>query len=123
MAAAGGVEYTFFDVAQSGRDLGVIVEYLYDDRDPTMSPVTPFENDLFLGARLTWNDLADTALLAGAIIDGDTQATQVQVEYQRRLGDSNLLDIELRALDGASDPLLAPQKDDASVLVRWTRFF
>ncbi|MEM6728123.1 MAG: hypothetical protein AAF618_06460 [Pseudomonadota bacterium] len=123
VAAVGGFEYTFFDLAQSGRDLGVIVEYLHDGRDQAESPPTPFDDDLFLGARLTWNDVADTELLAGAIVDADTNATQLQVEFQRRIGTSNLLEIELRALDAQSDPLLTPAEDDGSLLVRWTRFF
>ena len=123
VAAVGGLEYTFFDGAQSGRDLGVSLEYLHDGRDQTLCPATPFDDDVFMGARLTWNDVSDSELLAGAIVDVDSQATHLQVEYQRRIGDRNLLEIELRALDESSDPLLTPTKDDTSVLVRWTRFF
>lgn len=67
--------------------------------------------------------MADSELLAGAIVDLDTQATQLQVEYQQRIGDSNLVELEFRALDESSDPLFIPAKDDLSVLMRWTRFF
>ncbi|MEM6275290.1 MAG: hypothetical protein AAF735_08635 [Myxococcota bacterium] len=123
IAAVGGLEYTFFDVSGSGRDLGLIVEYLHDGRDQSLSPVTPFDDDLFLGTRLTWNDVEDSELLAGAVVDIDTQALQLQVEYQRRIGESNLLELELRGLDDRSDPVLAPAENDASFLVRWTRFF
>lgn len=122
-AGVGGVEYTFFDVSGSGRDVGLIAEYLYDDRNQSLSPVTPFDDDVFLGTRITWNDTQDTEFLAGAIIDADGDGAQYSIEFQRRIGDSNLLEVELRAVDAGGDPLLDPFKDDTSVLVRWSRFF
>ncbi|MEL6451676.1 MAG: hypothetical protein AAFQ19_10470 [Pseudomonadota bacterium] len=123
LAAVGGFEYTFFDVAGSGRDVGIIAEYLYDGRDQTQSPATPFDDDIFLGTRITWNDVEDTELLAGAIIDVDTGGTQFSAEFQRRIGDNNLLEIELRGVDVSGDPILDAFKSDTSVLVRWTRYF
>lgn len=123
VSAVGGVEYTFFDVGGSGRDVGVIGEYIYDDRDQAISPVTPFDSDLFLGTRITWNDVEDTELLAGAIIDTESGAAQFSVEFQRRIGESNLLELEFRAVSAQSDPLLAPIEDDTSFSFRWTRFF
>ncbi|WP_424972324.1 hypothetical protein [Dinoroseobacter sp. S76] len=122
-AAVGGVEYTFFDVGGSGRDIGLIAEYIYDDRDQSRSPVTPFDDDIFLGTRITWNDLDDSELLAGAIIDANGGGAQFSLEYERRLFDSNLLEIELRAYDGQKDPLLQAFEEDSSLLLRWTRFF
>lgn len=123
LAAVGGVEYTFFDVAGSGRDIGLIAEYLHDGRDQVISPTTPFEDDLFLGTRITWNDVEDTELLAGAIVDVDGGGTQFSSEFQRRIGDNNLLEVEIRAVEASGDPLLDAFEADTSVLVRWTRFF
>ncbi len=123
IAGVGGLEYTFFDVGGSGRDIGIIGEYLYDDRTVGLSPSTPFDDDVFLGTRITWNDTQDTELLAGAIIDRDTRATQFSAEFQRRIGDSNLLEIELRGVDAKTDPLLTALEDDTSMTVRWRRFF
>ncbi|MEM9897815.1 MAG: hypothetical protein AAF742_00375 [Pseudomonadota bacterium] len=122
-AAVGGVEYTFFDVVGSGRDVGLIGEYLYDDRNPTLSPVTPFDDDFFVGTRITWNDVADTAVLAGAIVDLDKDAVQIQAEFQRRIGDANLLEVEFRLVSPGTDALLKDTEQDTSVLVRWSRFF
>ena len=65
-AAVGGVEYTLFQ-ALGAADIGVLVEYLYDGRDDE-APFTPFDDDVFVGSRLAWNDTRDTALLVGAII-------------------------------------------------------
>ena len=67
VATVSGFEYTFFDIGQSGLDLGLIGEYLYDGRDESRTPVSLFQNDVFTGARLTFNDLDDTELLIGAI--------------------------------------------------------
>ncbi|MEM1313446.1 MAG: hypothetical protein AAGI51_02760, partial [Pseudomonadota bacterium] len=67
-ASAAGVEYTFFDVAASGLDLGMIGEHLHDTRGRGRSAEPLFGSDVFAGARLTWNDVQDTELLGGAII-------------------------------------------------------
>ncbi|MEM9239340.1 MAG: hypothetical protein AAGB07_05115 [Pseudomonadota bacterium] len=122
-AAVGGFEYTLFDLGGSGRDLGLIFEYIHDGRDQIMSPATPFDDDIFLGTRLTWNDVQDTELLAGAIVDVDGGGSQFSVEFQRRIGEKNLLEVELRAVDADGDPLLEAVKSDTSLLLRWSRFF
>ena len=46
-ATIGGFEYTFFDVAGSGQDIGVLSEYSWNDRDD--GGMTLFQNDLFAG--------------------------------------------------------------------------
>ncbi|MEM6482816.1 MAG: hypothetical protein AAF922_08120 [Pseudomonadota bacterium] len=122
-SVVGGLEYTFFDVAGSGRDVGLIAEYLYDDRTPGLSPATPFDDDVFLGTRITWNDVQDTELLAGVILDLDTDAAQFSIEFERRIGEKNLLEIELRGVDAQGDPLLTAAKDDTALTLRWSRFF
>jgi hypothetical protein len=122
-AVATGFEYTFYDLAGSGRDLGLIAEYLYDGRTPGQGPATPFDDDVFLGARVTWNDIQDTEFLAGTIIDRDSGAAQYSVEFQRRIGDSTLLELELRGVDAKSDALLISTKEDTALTLRWSRFF
>ncbi|MGF1503165.1 MAG: hypothetical protein ACFBSD_15260 [Paracoccaceae bacterium] len=122
-SAVGGVEYTFFDIRRSGVDLGLIGEYLYDGRDETRAPITLFENDVFAGARVTLNDVQDTELLAGAIVDVETGGTVGSVELQRRIGERMLLEVEGRFFIGSGDPLVEPLSEDDHVLVRLTRFF
>lgn len=78
---------------------------------------------MFLGTRITWNDVEETELLAGAIVDVDGGGTQFSSEFQRRIGDNNLLEIEIRAVEASGDPLLDVFESDTSILVRWTRFF
>ncbi|MEM9723904.1 MAG: hypothetical protein AAF909_00380 [Pseudomonadota bacterium] len=123
VSAVAGFEYTFFDVSGSGADVGLIGEYLYDSREALTAPPTPFDNDAFLGTRVTLNDTQDTELLAGAIIDGETRAVIGTVELQTRLGEATLLELEGRYFDGSGDPLLDPFNRDSHLTLRLTRYF
>ncbi|MEM9315685.1 MAG: hypothetical protein AAGA95_13755, partial [Pseudomonadota bacterium] len=118
-----GFEYTLFGMAESNYDLGLIAEYLFDDRDLTRAPITVFDNDVFLGGRLTLNDTQDTELLAGVIIDGENGAAQYSAEFQRRIGARNLLEVEARVFNGSDDPLIEAFESDDYIVARWTRYF
>jgi len=97
-ALTGGFEYTFNNAFNSGADIGIVSEYLFDDRGDNAT--TPFEDDLFLGVRLALNDVQSTSLLAGAIADRGGNATLITAEGSRRVGDSWTLEIEIRAFVG-----------------------
>ena len=100
-AMVGGVEYTFYQVADSDADVGVLAEINLDGRDENRAPPTPLEHDLFLGARLALNDVDDTQALAGAVIDA-----------------------EARLLGNVDDKnVLAPFKRDSFLNLRLSRFF
>jgi len=110
-SAAAGFEYTFVGVGDSALDVGIIGEYLYDDRGDTIKPATvlsgqpftlsPFQKDLVLGARLTLNDAMSSELLASVIIDIDGGGESYNIEASRRYGDSWKLSIEARGVSGA----------------------
>ena len=91
-ALTGGFEYTFVGIFETDADVGVLTEYSYDDRHD--HAMTPFENDIMLGMRLTLNDVQSTELLAGAILDMDSQASFYLIEASRRLGESWKLTLE-----------------------------
>ena len=125
MAAVGGFEYSFYGVFGTTADLGLIAEYLYDGRDEDGSaPFTPLEDDVFLGARLAFNDEQSTALLAGAIVDRDSGATLASIEAERRIGDRWKLELEGRFFIDipAGDILAGIARDDFATL-RLTVFF
>lgn len=86
-ALVGGFEYTFYQINETDADVGVLGEYLYDGRDNDKAPPTAFDNDLFLGARLTLNDINDTAALVGTVVDLETRTTSFRLEAERRIGD------------------------------------
>ena len=113
LAAVGGFEYSFYGVRDSATDLGILVELLYDGRDE-YAPPTPFDNDVFVGARLALNDASDTSVLAGIAIDVETQETFFSLEAERRFGDNVSAELRLRAFANSEpgEALYALQRDD-----------
>lgn len=125
-ALVGGFEYTFYQLRESAADLGILIEYLRDDRNgnPALAPVTLFQNDLFAGMRLALNDIQDTSILAGAIVDLDSRSTLLQIEAERRLGDDWSAEIQARFfLNTGSDALLTSFRNDNFVNVSLARNF
>lgn len=111
-AAVGGLEYTFYGLFGTAMDLGVLAEYLYDDR--VAEPGTPFDDDLFTGFRLTLNDAQSSELLAGCIADLDSPARFCSAEASRRFGANWVLSLEARTFSRIpeNDPLYGLRRDD-----------
>ncbi len=111
-AAVGGFEYTFYGLAHSPKDLGLVAEYHYDSRGSTAP--TPFQDDLMLGLRLTWNDAQSTEALIGVIVDRQSRARFYNIEASRRIGKRFKLTLEGRAFVAipANDPLFSIRDDD-----------
>lgn len=125
VATVAGFEHTLYGVAGTASDLGLLLEHLYDGRARNGdAPVTPFQNDIFVGTRLTLNDEWDTSFLAGAIVDVENRSTALSLEVQRRLDDVTSLDLEARLFAGidAADPLYGIRRDNLLTL-RLTRYF
>ncbi|MEM6834491.1 MAG: hypothetical protein AAF562_12810 [Pseudomonadota bacterium] len=116
-----GFEYTLFN-SIGGADIGFLSEFLYDDRGET-SPM-PFEEDVFVGARIGFNDTSNTELLAGAIIDLDGDGSFINVEASTRLGEKWRLSVDARILTQSNQPsAFQPFQDDDFVQVRIQRYF
>ena len=121
-ALTGGAEYTFYGLTESGIDLGVIVEYLYDSRKDLAT--TPFEDDLMLGLRFAWNNVQSTELLAGVIADRDTPARSLNVEASTRIGSQWKLSGRLRGFVGLdSADLLYYLQNDGYLQLELARYF
>lgn len=118
-----GFEYTFFNIKQSNIDIGLIGEYLFDNRDQMVDPINIFDDDFFLGTRITLNDVQDTEFLAGIIVDDNTGGTQGSVEFQRRIGNRILLELEARFFDDSGDALLSAFETDDVLQARVTFYF
>lgn len=84
----------------------------------------PFNNDIFVGTRLSVNDLPSTTLLAGAIVDAETGAMLGSLEASRRLGSRMRLSATIRVFANlpVTDPAFGFRRDDY-LQVRLTRFF
>lgn len=119
-----GFEYTFYQVFDSNADVGVLAEYLRDERD-RQAPQTPFRGeDLFFGTRFTLNDVQDTSALIGGVFDLDDGSKSFRIEGERRIGESWTLDVEVQAFTDVDDRnILATVRDDDFVTLRMTRYF
>jgi hypothetical protein len=113
-AAVGGFEWTMTGVLGSGADLGLLMEYNYDKRDPLLAPISIYDDDLFLGARLALNDIDNSSLLVGALLDQNTDATALTLEASRRLGEDWVLGLEAGFFANATppDPIAFVNNDD-----------
>lgn len=94
-AAVTGFEYTLGDVAGSGADIGLLAEYLFDERDEALGVLV--DDEIFVGTRLALNDVAGSQLLAGAIASReDFKSRLYGIEASRRLGDDWRVAVEAR---------------------------
>ena len=101
-AMVAGLEYTIYQIADTGSDLGLIAEYNYDNRGAN-APLTIFQKDAFVGGRWVANDSEDTSAILGMLIDLDDGTRSFQGEFKRRLGNGLSLNLQFRAL-GYSNP-------------------
>ena len=122
IAWVAGFEYTWFGIDESAVDLGLLVEHLFDGRGGHAPG--PLENDVFAGVRFAFNDEAGTDVLAGVIADAEGDATTLNLEASRRIGERWKVEIEARAWIGVEgdDPMFPLHRDDY-VQLTLSRFF
>jgi hypothetical protein len=99
-ALTAGFEYTIVGIYDSDADLGIVIEYLFDDRNQLAS--TPFQNDLTTAFRLALNDVQSSELLLGITTDLDNQIVAAFVEGSRRIGESFKVELEIRTFNNTS---------------------
>lgn len=115
-ATQAGFEYSFIGIFNSNADLGVLVEHSWDERgegDETAQG-SSFQNDVFVGARLAFNDIQSSEVLMGLGSDLDHNGFSFIFEASRRLGESfkASLDIRLMQSNEVTDPLYYVKDDD-----------
>ena len=89
LGVAGGFEYTFYGIRDSQSDLGLVIEYSFDDRNSY-----PFNNDSVAALRWTKNDINSTSLLAGMFIDMRGNSNRFIAEYEQRINNNVKLFID-----------------------------
>ena len=120
-AAGSGFEYTFVGINDSDADLGILMEYHYDERE---SIQTNFQNDLFIGSRLALNDVQSSELLAGFGIDLDDKSRSFRLEASRRIGDSIKLNLEAQYFSNIdNENLLFDLRNDSHVQLELVWYF
>lgn len=121
-AVTAGFEYTFVGIFDSTADLGVISEFLYDDRGD--AALTPFADDILIGARLTLNDEQSTEFLVGVIADSDDTTRLLTLESSRRLGEDWKITLEGQAFVNIPDTdLLTGVRKDDYLQLELARYF
>lgn len=121
-AVTGGFEYTRVGILGSSGDLGMLLEFMYDERGDKAT--TPFDHDLFAGLRWTANDEQSSELLFGVIYDWETESKLLNLEASRRIGQNYKLSIQARGwVDVAPEDLLWPLNRDDYLEVQLARYF
>ena len=126
-AAVAGGEYAFFSVFGSSIDVTLIAEWNYDARNeratPRRQPIA-MQDDLFLAARLGFNDVQGTALTLSLLGDRDHSTRVVAAQFERRLSDQWSLQAEAFELLEI-DPLdiIYPMRRDSFAQINVRYFF
>ena len=112
LASQLGVEYAFYNLAGRDLEIGLLVEYGWDERGVKSSSI--FQNDLFVGGRVSFNDLDNKELLFGLAYDRDYFSNSAFFEYSQRLYSDGKLSLEGRLFnaESAQDPLNTLTDDD-----------
>lgn len=107
-----GFEYTLYGIADSNTDLGLILEYGWDERGKKASSV--MQNDLFTGLRFALNNEEGSEVLAGLGRDMDFDTTSFSVEASQRLNNYWKISGEARLVEtnDSQDQLYNFRKDD-----------
>ncbi len=123
LALVAGLEYTFGNIDGNGLDIGLLGEYLYDERDELA--LTTLQNDVFFGSRIAFNDVQDTSILLGGIKDLEQSSTIFSIEASRRFGSSWTAEIEARIFNDidTSELILSNFQDDSFLRLSISRFF
>lgn len=111
-AVTAGFEYTLVGVNGSAVDVGLVAEYLWDERG--RDALTPFQADVMAGVRIALNDEQSTEALLGLITDLEYDSNSFSIEASRRLYDSFKLNLEARFFDSGDprDLAYAFRRDD-----------
>jgi hypothetical protein len=88
-------------VGNSGLDIGLLSEYIYDNRDDLA--LSGLQSDVFFGTRFAFNDIQDTQILIGAVIDVNRSTQMFSIEASRRIRNSWRVDLETRLFQNVSD--------------------
>lgn len=94
-ALTGGVEYTLSGVFASGAELGLMAEFLWDERGRLGQ--NPLDDEIFVASRLALNDVQGTELLSGIAVDRHSGASFVTIEGSRRFGNRWRINLEGRS--------------------------
>ena len=110
-AVTTGFEYTYYGLAGSASDLGIIAELLYDSRG--QRALSPYEEDIALGGRWVLNNLHSAELIFLWIQDLNRFARVFAFEGSIEMGESFALSFESTIISHQPQPsVLTPLQSD-----------
>ena len=110
-AVTTGFEYTYYGLAGSASDLGIIAELLYDSRG--QRALSPYEEDIALGGRWVLNNLHSAELMFLWIQDLNRFARVFAFEGSIEMGESFALSFESTIISHQPQPsVLTPLQSD-----------
>ncbi len=123
LALVAGLEFTFSNIDGNGLDIGLLGEYLYDERDELS--LTALQNDIFFGSRIAFNDTQDTSILLGGITDLESSSKIFSLEASRRFGSTWTAEIEARIFSSIDQDelILSNFQDDSFLRLTVSKFF
>jgi hypothetical protein len=121
VAIATGFEYTFGNIANTGADVGMVSEYLYDSRG--VLTFSGLDNDIFIGSRISLNDMRGTSFLFGSIIDIERSTRLYRFEGSRRFNGNWKADLLISVLSNVSEEeILFNFRQDDLIQLRISKF-
>ncbi|WP_298542180.1 hypothetical protein [uncultured Aquimarina sp.] len=123
LALVAGLEYTFSNIDGNGLDIGILGEYLYDERDELA--LNALQNDVFIGSRIAFNDTQDTSILIGGIVDLESSSKIFSLEASRRFGSSWTAEVEARIFNNidANELILSNFREDSFLRISISKYF
>ncbi|MFC1492947.1 hypothetical protein ACFL6O_03235 [candidate division KSB1 bacterium] len=121
-AVSTGIEYTYSNIFISGSDIVFIGEYLFDERIED-APII-FEDDFFIAAKVSLNDIQSTELSIGLVIDRNSKSRMFVSKFARRIRESWKIDFEYRGFYRiASDDILYGMRRDSYLQLEIFKYF
>lgn len=117
-----GFEYSFYDIKESGADLGIVAEWMYDERGEDSND--SFQNDVLIGLRLALNDEQSLEGLLGVISDMDEGGQLITLEGSRRFGSNFKASLQWTVFqDVENDSAFAGFDDEDNLQLEVSYFF
>lgn len=116
-----GFEHSTVSLLGSNIDLGLLMEFGWDSRGEQLG--VSGQKDLFVGARLAFNDAQSTELLIGGGTDLDHNAYSVLLEASRRLAESYKLSVDLRYFSAKDLDVMSGVTADDHIQITLEKYF
>jgi hypothetical protein len=112
LAYVAGLEHAFYQFMGTPADVSLLLEHNWDERGSRAT--TPFQNDVFVGARVAFNDEASSEALFGVVADLEEGGAFGRLRASTRLAERYRVSFEAYWFDSNSqrDPIHAVRHED-----------